>query len=1392
LKYVVFVSSVIAITFTSPGWAQVPNFDIREQQSTIASAEHIRASALAENRKASLVSFASSPEQVRQGTRVVPNEYGLPKLYLRDGRPLTGPSGIKPSAAAKDFLQAQPELFGLNSAEIDRLRLIVDDVTNDAKFLTFNQTVGGIDVFNGQIKFTLNKSGEIIQVATGDVIPGLDISTTPRLTPDEAVKAASAGIGNPSTGAISRTPELTIFPMTAASARLAFRIFIEVDAKAWYEILVDAETGSLLFRHNLYVHAAQGRVWTESPVKGTRTLVTFPDSWLPASATQTTGNNVDAYLDANGDEIPDPVTNANMKEGRAFSATQTFDFEFGDGTVQRDPRLYQPSAVTNIFYFVNTAHDYFYNLGFNEAAGNFQTSNFDRGGVGNDAVQAEAQSGRDDAAFAPTPEGTAPKLQMGLFTRGTSSRTDDLDSDYEGIVAVHEYGHGVTSRLVGRKTSTSCLDNIQSGALGEGWSDYFSSSLFNNPIQGAYLSQNPGGIRRYSYEGYPLTYEDIGNGVNGYEVHDDGEIWAGTLWDLRKTLGAATTDQIVLDGVKSTPCNPSMTDARDAILSGDMARNNGANRTAIWTIFAKHGMGYSAVGVDGSLQKGTRYDAGYDLPPDLQPNRGPGITSNPLSVRTGLGDQYAYSMAVSNPQSGVLNYVLSSGPANMSINSSSGAITWTASFISPRVKITVTDGKGGKVVHGYLLPIVTTLADSKAITIAGGTNSVGNARIIVPAGLPVLQFKLRGGSGDADILIEEPDGFPSASFQDGNTETLSFANPKPGEWLITVLGYQSYAGASLAAAFITPTPVPPNTSLSGLSGDFTSETFYRVSVPAGTTTLQVSTSGGNGDVDVALRKGSPAVCQPFDVVIADCLYDKASGNDGNAESITIDNPSAGDWYIDLVGFVAYDGLRLDVSSTGAPLAPPLSLTGTGSATTSTSGVGPTVSAGYATTTVSSGVAPYATAVFSLTQNGYVVSEAGVPASPPVQGARIFIDYRTGVSSGNGRIDINTGLAIANLGTNTASITYTLRDRSGLTLTTGHGTLLANEHRSRFIHELQSIAPDFNLPPNFSTAILYGSLEISSSQPVSVLGLRLTANQRGETLLTSTSVADLSRTPTSAAIYFPQIADGGGYTTTVILSNTSSAIQAGTISILDDNGNPLTVRSMTGTVDSNFSYSIPVNGSFVFQTDGSPAQSRAGWAKVTPSSGNTTPVGAGVFSFTPAGILVTESGIPSAVTSSRARLYIDKSSGHDTGLAIGNPGSTPISVTIQAFQSNGSSAGSGPATITVPANGHKSAFIGQLIDGLPSGLTGIAEITSSAPFAPITLRSLTNGRGDFLLTTFPAPDVSQPAPIPIVFPQIADGGGYSTQFIFISANGAASVTVSFTGDDGSPLPIARTQ
>src|SRR5262249_51706372 len=159
-------------------------------------------------------------------------------------------------------------------------------------------------------------------------------------------------------------------------------------------------------------------------------------------------------------------------------------------------------------------------------------------------------------------------------------------------------------------------------------------------------------------------------------------------------------------------------------------------------------------------------------------------------------------------------------------------------------------------------------------------------------------------------------------------------------------------------------------------------------------------------------------------------------------------------------------------------------------------------------------------------------------------------------------------------------------------------------------------------------------------------------QRGETLLTSTPIADLTKTPSSAPIYFPQFVDGGGYVTTILLLNTSATLETGRLDLFDDSGHPLVALDAScGDSDSSFRSSVPSGGALVFEPDGVPAAARVGSAQLQPDVATSTPVGAGVFRYSPGGIAVTESGVPAVTATTHARIYIDTSQGHDTGVAL---------------------------------------------------------------------------------------------------------------------------------------------
>jgi len=467
--------------------------------------------------------------------------------------------------------------------------------------------------------------------------------------------------------------------------------------------------------------------------------------------------------------------------------------------------------------------------------------------------------------------------------------------------------------------------------------------------------------------------------------------------------------------------------------------------------------------------------------------------------------------------------------------------------------------------------------------------------------------------------------------------------------------------------------------------------------------------------------------------------------------------------------------------------------GAGGATRGVTREGNELITGYAAATTISGNTPYAVAVYSLSQNDVIVSEVGVPASPPTTAARLYIDYGTQVSlppNGNNPVDVYTGIAIVNREGNIANVTYTLRDLQGQVLAVGHGTLPAGAHRAMFLHELRQIAPDFLLPTNFPQSTRFGSLEVSSDRRLSVLALRMVVNQRGTALYTSVPVADLTQPIMSTKLFFPQIADGGGYTTSLILLNTSNAAQNGTLFFYDDSGSPLTVTKSNGGTGSSFAYSIPAGGTYVLQTDGASTQTRAGSMQLSPDAGSTTPAGAGIFSRTVGGALLTEAGVPSAIPTTRARVYVDTTDGHDSGIAVAATTASQVSVTLQAFATDGITPLGQPATVGLQGNGHIARYAGELISGLPANFTGVLDISAPTPVATLTLRQLINARRETLFTTLPVADLTRPAAAGLVFPQIADGGGYHTEYIFISAGDASRSALFFFGDDGSSLVVVK--
>lgn len=163
-----------------------------------------------------------------------------------------------------------------------------------------------------------------------------------------------------------------------------------------------------------------------------------------------------------------------------------------------------------------------------------------------------------------------------------------IDGDLDSDVVFHEYGHGLTWRMIGG------MSGKLAGAIGEGASDVVAFLINGDPIVGEYAYSSPAGIRRYSYAGYPLTYSD----VTGAEVHNDGEIYAGAMWRVLENYLAAglTADDLMgdfVDGMNYTPSTPAFEDMRDGMLQSVAGTGR---ECLIWNGFAASGIGVGASG----------------------------------------------------------------------------------------------------------------------------------------------------------------------------------------------------------------------------------------------------------------------------------------------------------------------------------------------------------------------------------------------------------------------------------------------------------------------------------------------------------------------------------------------------------------------------------------------------------------------------------------------------------------------------------------------------------------------------------------------------------------------------------------------------------------------------
>ncbi|HET8774963.1 MAG TPA: M36 family metallopeptidase [Thermoanaerobaculia bacterium] len=431
---------------------------------------------------------------------------------------------------ARQFLSDNADVFAMHRDVAD-LELVRDVESPLGRHYTFAQTYKGVPVYATEVSVHYDRSGRVVAV-NNRYLPAIELdSVEPAIDSGEAIAMAEHRIAPMRRAALTSEAELVIVDHEGAP-RLAWRVVTPTDRRTW-QLFVDARNGARLGEPadiNRYVNGT-GQIFNVNAVVATlnNTLRDNNDaaSAVPAGAYSTAtlqGLAGTGYLDGS-------YASSSKTKKRAFNASNTFNFN----------RSQVGFSETMGYYFIDVAQRYIQSLGFTNV---------------NNRQQVFSANGttQDNSFYSPSTK---------QLTFGTGGVDDAEDAE----VILHEYGHSIQDNQ-----KPGFGSGNEAGAMGEGFGDYWGASVGAQTSAGfqdacimdwdatSYSSANPPCLRRLD------TNKHYPQSVVG-QVHADGEIWSGALWQIRGAIGAAKADKVILQHHFLVNANATFNQAANALVT---------------------------------------------------------------------------------------------------------------------------------------------------------------------------------------------------------------------------------------------------------------------------------------------------------------------------------------------------------------------------------------------------------------------------------------------------------------------------------------------------------------------------------------------------------------------------------------------------------------------------------------------------------------------------------------------------------------------------------------------------------------------------------------------------------------------------------------------------------